>query len=179
MFKQCTNCNEYRVFGNFAKCKHTKSGLQSWCRKCSSKDVMQRDKLNPDSMKSRKKKHMKTEKFKETTKMYNESNKEVIKKHRDTYYMLNRERILLRGKVANLKKYGLTLEEFKIMSSNQNDVCKICMKTNGNRELAVDHDHVTGKNRGLLCGNCNTAIGKLGDNEFGLNRAISYLKNEL
>jgi hypothetical protein len=42
--------------------------------------------------------------------------------------------------------------------------------------LALDHDHVTGKFRGWLCSNCNTGLGKLGDDIAGLERAIAYLR---
>jgi len=42
--------------------------------------------------------------------------------------------------------------------------------------LRFDHDHVTGAFRGWLCGKCNTAIGKLGDDIAGVERALRYLK---
>lgn len=42
--------------------------------------------------------------------------------------------------------------------------------------LCVDHDHVTGTVRGLLCNGCNHGIGKLGDNAEGVRRALAYLE---
>lgn len=56
--------------------------------------------------------------------------------------------------------------------------CPICTNTltrNGYRRAVVDHDHMTGLLRGVLCNNCNTGLGKLGDSKIGLLRAISYL----
>jgi hypothetical protein len=56
--------------------------------------------------------------------------------------------------------------------------CPICTNTltkNGYRRAVIDHDHKTGLLRGVLCNNCNTGLGKLGDSEAGLLRAISYL----
>jgi hypothetical protein len=58
--------------------------------------------------------------------------------------------------------------------------CELCGKPPKSKQLHLDHDHGTGEFRGWLCVNCNTAIGKLGDNVFGLQRAIMYLsRNEL
>ena len=51
--------------------------------------------------------------------------------------------------------------------------CVIC---GNNEKLVVDHDHKTGKVRGILCNNCNTGLGMLQDNPKLLLRAISYLK---
>lgn len=78
-----------------------------------------------------------------------------------------------------LKKYNLTFDEFIKLRKNQQDLCKICQNKETNPQysvLAVDHDHKTGKVRGLLCGHCNTGLGKFKDNISILERAISYLK---
>ena len=73
-------------------------------------------------------------------------------------------------------KYGITVEEYKALLLVQNYKCKICGGTNDNgRELYVDHCHVTNKVRGLLCSNCNTALGKFQDNPYILKKAIEYL----
>jgi hypothetical protein len=55
-------------------------------------------------------------------------------------------------------------------------LCECCGRPPGKRALNLDHCHRTGKFRGWLCDNCNTAIGKLGDDVFGLQRAIHYLE---
>ena len=71
-------------------------------------------------------------------------------------------------------KYGLTVEEYEIMLLNQNDSCAICgwfAET-----LAVDHDHETGKVRGLLCNNCNNGLGRFKDDTKSLKNAILYLE---
>lgn len=59
------------------------------------------------------------------------------------------------------------------------EVCELCGKppTQGRfKVLCVDHDHVTGKFRGWLCFHCNTGLGKLGDDEAALLRALEYLR---
>ena len=75
--------------------------------------------------------------------------------------------------------YGITLEQYEKMLREQNYSCKIC-KTDERevykQTLFVDHCHTTGKIRGLLCHQCNTALGKFRDSETILNSAIEYLK---
>ena len=60
-------------------------------------------------------------------------------------------------------KYGITVEEYEL-SANQSGRTMRHMPTDSERRLHVDHNHATGEVRGLLCRNCNSAIGKLGDN---------------
>lgn len=74
-------------------------------------------------------------------------------------------------------KYGITLAEYEILAEVQNHVCAICKKPQMNgRRLAVDHDHRTGKIRGLLCGKCNFALGYLNDNPVLADIAAAYLR---
>ena len=72
-------------------------------------------------------------------------------------------------------KYGMEPEEFQAMKEKQNEACAICLQR---KKLSVDHDHQTGRVRGLLCTNCNTALGKLHDNSDNLRRAADYLERE-
>lgn len=72
-------------------------------------------------------------------------------------------------------KHGLTIQEYDAMSALQNGVCAICGKHPKTRNLSVDHDHNTGKIRGLLCYSCNYAIGIMRDDVDRLRRAADYL----
>ncbi len=77
-----------------------------------------------------------------------------------------------------IKKYKLTEEEYNKLYILQNGSCAICgTKTPGrNRQyFNFDHNHITGKIRGLLCHNCNFALGLFNDNIKSLNNAIVYL----
>ncbi len=80
---------------------------------------------------------------------------------------------------ARLEKYGLTYEQYVNMCAAQGGKCAICKRVpvgNGNMSvLQVDHDHVTGKVRGLLCQHCNTGLGKFGDRVDVLIAAVQYL----
>lgn len=73
--------------------------------------------------------------------------------------------------------FGISLEEYKKMSEQQKDQCAICKKNSADcgRALDVDHDHETGMVRGLLCNQCNNALGLLKDNIESLRNAIIYL----
>ena len=76
------------------------------------------------------------------------------------------------------RRYGLTEEQFLTILKQQNCVCAICETKPDQRTLAIDHCHETGKVRGLLCMNCNTALGKFKDDVALLQKAISYLLSE-
>ncbi len=71
------------------------------------------------------------------------------------------------------RKYGLKPEDIANITKEQNGCCACCGKKCDN--LVIDHDHKTGKVRGLLCSECNTGIGKCGDTIEGLLRCLKYL----
>lgn len=82
---------------------------------------------------------------------------------------------------AKIKRnYGITYEQYEEILKSQDFSCSICKVhiSKLNRRLHVDHNHSTGKVRGLLCGCCNTAIGQLKENIHNFTNAISYLKKE-
>lgn len=73
------------------------------------------------------------------------------------------------------KRYGISSEEFESRFDSQSRKCAVCFKSEF-EGAAVDHDHETGKIRGILCRPCNSAIGMLGDDIEGLERALAYLE---
>lgn len=83
------------------------------------------------------------------------------------------------------KKYGITLDDFHgywIVSRGRCGICDIYMKPPAQRQgqamdvVAVDHDHATGKVRGLLCNACNKGLGHFKDDPALLQKAMEYLK---
>lgn len=78
--------------------------------------------------------------------------------------------------VTRLREFGITEDDYQTMLIQQGGLCAICGGSNGERRLAVDHDHKTGKVRGLICGHCNLGIGLLQDDTSILEKAITYLK---
>jgi len=83
------------------------------------------------------------------------------------------------------RKYGLSLEEYNELLSSQNYQCKICFSSGNDRKwkdgreqfvaFHVDHDHITGKVRGLLCNKCNVGLAMFKENITTMTNAISYL----
>ncbi len=81
------------------------------------------------------------------------------------------------SKNAYLKrKYGISLDEYEELLRTQQGVCAIC-RAKENRSLAVDHDHKTGRVRGLLCTNCNQGLGKFRDDVDLLYASVLYLES--
>lgn len=77
---------------------------------------------------------------------------------------------------SRYSNHNLTKEEFDIMINNQNNRCSICnIEFKSNRTTYIDHDHITGKIRELLCPKCNGILGKSNDNILILENAIKYL----
>lgn len=82
-----------------------------------------------------------------------------------------------------VRTYGITVQDYEQMFEAQSGLCMIC-NTEGfvmnekrhKMKLVVDHCHSTGVVRGLLCHNCNRALGLLHDDISRFERAISYLK---
>lgn len=72
--------------------------------------------------------------------------------------------------------YGITQEQFEELWEEQDGRCLICeRKFTRLRPAHIDHEHATGKVRGLLCGNCNQSIGWLHEDAGWLRRAAHYL----
>jgi len=92
----------------------------------------------------------------------------------------NPERAVLHDRRMNLKKYGLTLDEYNELVEKQGGVCAICEKVcSSGKNLAVDHVHITGAVRGLLCMQCNRSLGGFDDDPRRLLRGVAYLQSSL
>lgn len=125
--------------------------------------------------------------------IYANSNVDILQAHKKDYYNKNKNSIGLKQKVrnksnpektkekarkANLRKYQLTLAQYDDMHLKQDGRCAICRvpQCDLKYKFSVDHDHVTGKVRQLLCVKCNSVLGLSGDSVDRLQLAINYLK---
>jgi len=99
-------------------------------------------------------------------------------KHREAYLKTHR-----RGEwKRNLRRLGTTPAHYEQLMNEQQGQCAICDRTQPSdrmkdidRPFALDHNHATGKLRGLLCGRCNKGLGYFGDSIELLTRASDYL----
>lgn len=74
------------------------------------------------------------------------------------------------------KRYGIAADVYEAMVIEQDGKCAICRQPDPRRLLSVDHNHKTGKVRGLLCHSCNVMIGHAKDNPTLLETAAAYLR---
>lgn len=82
---------------------------------------------------------------------------------------------------ARLRKYyNMTVEEYNILFDGQEGRCAICgiHQDDFKERLSVDHNHATGKVRGLLCNDCNRMLGGSKDSVESLTKAIEYLNRK-
>ena len=153
--KQCNTCKEFVSFEKFTK---TRGKFNANCKKCTSE-------------KERKRRANFSEERKEK-----EKQKDRNRRHRriDGNFPISWK--------YNLKKYGLSPEEYDKIFITQNGKCAICNKEETiitkygyKARMHVDHNHSTGKIRELLCSACNHAIGLFKENVEVMKSAIEYL----
>ena len=79
-------------------------------------------------------------------------------------------------KEKDLRLYGIDREEVFKQQKGKCLICDVHLVEPYTRYTHADHNHVTGKFRGLLCGTCNTGLGKFKDSIYLLEKAVEYLK---
>jgi hypothetical protein len=157
--RTCTKCGQEKPLTNefFTKDKYDKTGFTYRCSKCRNQQSYEWNRANKDKVKA--------------------ANLKNKQKRKDFYS--SPEGIESSRRTHLKRMYGITLEEYNVMSEKQDHKCVICGGTemnNKNKVLCVDHNHTTGEIRGLLCGLCNSGLGKFKDNKQLLLNAIKYLE---
>ncbi len=165
--KTCTNLTCKMVnpqsLDNFGKNKNHKDKLQYHCKNCQNKASQNWRKNNNEKSREMSKSWYKENLNK--TILYKKDNKNLIKGYSYKKFWPNLSPIEATNKYLELLK-------------EQNNCCSIC-KRNENQfkyALAVDHNHLTGKVRGLLCGPCNQALGLLKEDISSINNLLNYLE---
>lgn len=152
--KNCRYCKKDLSYNSFPKNKTTKDGLSYYCKGCAVKKTIEsrnREKtINPLTGKTN------------YTKKYNQ------------YPVYSKE--YYRNSTLK-RKYNITLDIYNQMVIDQDNACAICNRHINDlpKNLDVDHDHITGEVRGLLCGKCNMGLGYFQDDIDIMNKAISYI----
>ena len=169
--KICSKCKVEKSKDEFYKDARKKDGARSQCKPCvnANSEKYRATPIGKISMKKWKKKYEATPK-----------GKLVTQKSKKKYQTSpnGKKSMAKSGKRWRLKRvYGITIEQYDNMLKDQEYVCAIC-GTNDPKPLGgfcVDHDHITGEIRGLLCALCNSVLGYASDSVEILEKAVNYL----
>lgn len=163
--KACTKCEVQKSLKDFHKDSNNKCGLTSQCKACRKIQRMCWGKKHPEKVRKHKRDeyHRNREKHLEYTRS---------SERRDRWFRWKLKR-----------QFGISFDDFMSLMDSQLGLCAIChgemdRGQTSNKRLNIDHDHKTGKVRGLLCFRCNTGIGSLNDDPKVLASAIRYLMKE-
>jgi len=107
---------------------------------------------------------------------YQQYEKDYSRQYRQSV-KVKKQRVKNQTRYDLKRKFGITPEQKQEMLENQNYACAICKTTEprGRGDWHVDHNHTTGKVRGLLCALCNVGLGSFKDQPLFLQSAIDYL----
>lgn len=160
--KICSRCQETKPLSEFHHNASRRDGHSCYCKACTaffSKAYYAANRQKHLAA-CRKSKAARPEVYKSTTRIYRAKHKE--KRRADKLWDL----------------YNLTQSDYDAMVERQGNACIICGEIPGenDKRLSVDHDHETGKIRGLLCNACNRAIGLFKDNPGLCREAALYLE---
>lgn len=172
---KCSKCNQFKELKMFSKKSNRKRGYSSHCKNCICIKKEGRPLLGKEGDPN-----YKAIEFDNGTKLCSTCKevKSIIDfKSRNKYKKFPSCNDCHRKKIKT-KQYNISVELYEKMLLEQNNLCKICKKpSKSGIQLAIDHDHTTGKVRGLLCTNCNIGLGFFKDNILILEETIRYLKS--
>jgi Recombination endonuclease VII len=170
MTKICTNCKEDRPIDHFGKCSRNADKINNECKFCN------RARANRWAAENKVKNSIRASTWnKENSQRHNEIsvkwNVGNKRKKRDTHLK---------------KNFGITIEEYDNLLNVQEGKCAICGnpestfdgRTKSPKMLSVDHDHITGVVRGLLCQTCNLVLGLFKDSLERFEMAMKYLEKK-
>ena len=161
--KRCSKCGIEQPVSEFYPAKGARDGLRGDCKTCFRKRAAARYRANPEVVKER-------------VRRWAQENPEKRADWQRRYRASGRRQ--LNDRRSHLKrKFGLTPGDYDRMLEEQGGGCAICgAPPPPGRSLHVDHDHVTGEVRGLLCFKHNNALGDFDDDRELLHRALDYLE---
>ena len=171
--KTCSKCKIEKNLTEFYEYPSYKDGFHSWCKDCCRENSRNyaREYCPSQEVKKRHDVFLKT---------YHQTPEYKVK--RKIYYQTPEGKNSSRNALLKCS-YGITQLEYDQLFEKQNGLCAIwgkpetCSHKGILDHLSVDHVHTTGKIRGLLCHNCNIALGNFKEDFSILENAIVYLKS--
>lgn len=174
--KICTKCKIEKKEKEFYKDKRSTDNLYPHCKKCHYiKTEIYR---KTDKSIAQRRKHQTSEEYKEYRRKYKkEYLKNPLHRKKENERMKEYRKTSANKNTVLKRLYGISFEEYSKLLLKQNYKCAICDidEVEYGKKLVVDHNHKTGKVRGLLCRNCNVGIGLLQDNKELLKKASLYV----
>lgn len=172
----CRRCRKRKSTAHFWKDRSNTDGLQRWCKDCfreSMRKVRRRWAENPRTPP--------IEKYCPSCKTRKSSDQFHVRSYSSDGLSAwcracdsTGQKKYARRKV--LRRYGMDPEQYDRLMEQQGNRCPICERPFGSGRMpAIDHDHGSGRVRGLLCGECNLGLGKFRDDQAALKRAVEYL----
>ena len=166
--KKCSRCKQVKQAASFPIARKTITGLGAYCRSCAKIRLKEWQDKNTDRVRALDKKYRDSKK---DNPEYKKRQKLARDSFRDTP-----KGILLDFRSWLRSEYKIGLTEYELLHFDQQGMCAICGdRPIGQRPLAVDHCHKTGKVRGLLCHRCNHGLGHFKDSLSLLSSAKNYL----
>jgi hypothetical protein len=161
----CSRCREPKWLGAFRA--RSRGGLDSYCWEC-------RKAVNREGYARNRVKRAASNaaRYKANRERYR------YRAYQSRWSKENRERVSTGHWRRGLKsRYGLTVADYERILAEQGGFCAICRRDKLGRfkRFHVDHDHATGRVRGLLCPDCNLGLGKFADDPSRLQAALKYL----
>ncbi|MCP3817206.1 endonuclease VII domain-containing protein [Streptomyces sp. A3M-1-3] len=172
--KRCSRCKVEMPRAAFASNRSTPDGLQAYCRDCSAQYYKRRQEAKGRAVRVKVPVPRGHKRCPQCGEVKPHSEWERNKTSSDGWCSYCRVCRAQNNRAGYfMRTYGITEAQRDEMISSQMGICLICLSAPA---VHVDHCHETGKVRGVLCFNCNSAIGKLGDDPDTLRRAITYLE---
>lgn len=160
--KRCKRCHILKALADFYRDAGARDGVRNDCKACNAAASKARYLANPAAAVAR-------------VKRWQQANPDRV----NAYHRARRAdpRVKRAERSAYLKrKYGITVEEYDAMLARQGGGCGICgSPPSDSISLHIDHDHRTGRIRGLLCFVCNSSLGELDDPDL-LRAALRYVE---
>jgi len=172
--KVCSGCGGFKPLEQFYKNKSGAQGRTPTCKDCTNR--LNRKWADENPARAR-------EAANEKSKRYYHNNLEIARERNRIYARERHQKNPGLKRAARLKeKYGLTPGEWETLFETQGKKCAICKSDSPRQKNAkwdTDHDHDTGKVRGILCSHCNRLLGAAYDDLAILQAAIEYLKKSV